>query len=340
MSLLEQERQNFNKLKAIISDEDLVKINAISNDRNKNDKEKIKKLTKYFNNSFSPKVCNFDIQSFNQKIQKPTYIISIFSGNPNHGERIFHILYSYFTKLQPNSVNKKDKLYSREYYTYNDLNEDIYISIPTHKGEVILFLAHRDVTRASNKKQIGKNALIHSEIIKRSDYIFNTQDLDSYIHELYSENQNNQYKISNNTDLFNPEQVSTINQKLNSIYNDQFKITPKQAIPENEIHDEVKLSIIAKFIKSISPFEEKIDSYCYSLNGQYKILYEVPGMNIDVENLRIETCVVHKNLFVDVKDVANNKNSFPVRKIENAQGINTQNPRITYNKGFLTVLFG
>ena len=67
MSLLEQERQNFNKLKAIISDEDLVKINAISNDRNKNDKEKIKKLTKYFNNSFSPKVCNFDIQSFNQK---------------------------------------------------------------------------------------------------------------------------------------------------------------------------------------------------------------------------------------------------------------------------------
>ena len=102
----------------------------------------------------------------------------------------------------------------------------------------------------------------------------------------------------------------------------------------------------------MSPFEEKIDSYCYKSNSGYKILYEVPGFDIDVKSLKIETCKVYNNLFVRVNDVPvrvnddpvrvnddpKNNISFPVIKIENPKGINNSNQQITYDKGFLSIV--
>ena len=361
MSINEQERQNFEKVKESITEEDIKKINAILNDQKKNAilndptksiPEKIKKLNKYFNASFCPKVVNFNVQEFNQKLQNSMYIISVFSGNFLIAERIFHILYSYFANVQSDKINEKDKLISRKYYVYNTLNEDTYVSIPTQKGEVILFLAHQDATRTGNIKQIGTNALTHSEIIKRSDKIFYTQDLEYYIHLLYSDKKNNEFLIREENKLFEPDKVNTINLELDNIYNDQFQPNKKEEIPIRDFEDKVKIEIIAKYIKGMSPFEEKIDSYCYKSNSGYKILYEVPGFNIDVKSLKIETCKVYNNLFVRVNDVPvrvnddpvrvnddpKNNISFPVIKIENPKGINNSNPQITYDKGFLSIV--
>ena len=338
MSLEEQEEQNFRKCKKSITEEDLKKINAILNDPRKSNQEKVKKINKYLNTSFCPKVVNFNLKDFNQKLQKSIYIISVFSGHFLNAERLFHILYSYFANVQDDKINEKEKLISRKYYVYNTLNEDTYVSIPTKKGEVILFLAHQDATRTGNLRQIGTNALTHSEIIKRSDKIFYTQDLEYYIHLLYSDRKNNEVLIKEENKLFEPEKVNTIIQDLDNIYNNQFQPNKKEEISNSDFDDKTKIEIIAKYIKGMSPFEEKIDSYCYKSNRGYKILYEVPGFDIDVNSLKTETCKVHNNLFVRVNDESRNNISFPVIKIENPQGINNPNPQITYDKGFLSIV--